>query len=63
MDEEKKMPGRPAAYFLSPLACAWSVVGVASGQGGHPVPLLVAHRGDSTFFPENTLEAFASAVR
>ena len=57
---KKKMPGRPAAYFLLSLACAWSLVGMASGQGG-PVPLLVAHRGDSTFFPENTLEAFASA--
>jgi glycerophosphoryl diester phosphodiesterase len=29
----------------------------------NPKPRVVAHRGDSHFFPENTLEAFESAVK
>lgn len=28
-----------------------------------PMPRVVAHRGDSAFFPENTLEAFRSAAK
>lgn len=29
----------------------------------NPIPVVVAHRGDSKNYPENTLEAFQSAVR
>lgn len=32
------------------------------GPGGPPPPLVIAHRGASARFPENTLEAFAGAA-
>ena len=45
---------------LSWVLAGCGLLGLACGQG-HEVPKLVAHRGDSMFAPENTIEAFVSA--